>query len=97
MSFFKVTFGRWIDLSEPAFDNSYEAVKKWAEGKEKFYVEQPNLEAAREYARSFQGLETRAYEGLGELEEIKEIAEAEAKEYLANLSVYEVYRRKRRG
>ncbi|HUC31271.1 MAG TPA: hypothetical protein VMR99_01110 [Candidatus Paceibacterota bacterium] len=94
MGYFKVMFGHWIDTSEPAFNGQQEALLELAKRKEIFYVEQPTLEAAHRYAKTFEGIETNACEGLSGLEEIKEILEAEAKEYLRNLSIYESYRRK---
>lgn len=92
MKYFKVTFGRWINTEEPVFDGQQESLSEWLKGKECFYVGRRTIEAARDYARTFEGIETHAYEGLGNLEDIMEITEREAKEYLTDLSVYAHYR-----
>ncbi len=96
MAFFKVTFSRWVNSDEPAMEaaSSAEELTAYKNTMSEFVVKAKDIKEARAYAKTFEGIETHAFEGLATVKSLVEIPLSEAID-LDRLAIYERYRHSR--
>ena len=88
--FFKAIFGHWLDTAKPAFDWMSKEAVEHATPDFEFLVEAQDRKKAEEIAKQYEGIETYAYEGLGNLKQLIEINYPESL-HLSPIAIYADY------
>ena len=94
MPFFKVVFGNWLCVELYVEVGDPDGVKAALLQENHFLVEAFSIEAAREYAKDFEGMGTYSDEGLSELQSVDPASPEEIAGLgrgIGKLSIYEGY------